>query len=138
MLFASKTEDSTFSLYALGAQKCNRGAGQGRVYEKSPGRRVAFPYQADEHGESGAGKGYGNTNIHVSADTIVDQGLYLDSSRLHLTSPPCPSVHQAALLEEQKLSAEERRKLAAEWAHFHVQEKERRRKLSKSLAGLQR
>lgn len=48
--------------------------------------------------------------------------------------------HQSALLEEQKsvmqLCAEERRKLAAEWTHFHDREKQRHERAEREVSSL--
>ncbi len=48
--------------------------------------------------------------------------------------------HQSALLEEQKSvmqhCAEERRKLAAEWAHFHTVEKQRHDRAEREVSSL--
>lgn len=68
------------------------------------------------------------------------QALYLDSMRLPLTSPACLGFHQSALVEEQKSvmqhCAEERRKLAAEWAHFHALEKQRHERAEREVSSL--
>lgn len=54
---------------------------------------------------------------------------------------PCISpFHQSALLEEQKSvmqhCADERRKLAAEWAHFHTMEKQRHERAEREVSSL--
>lgn len=54
--------------------------------------------------------------------------------------PPVSSPAQSALLEEQKSvmqrCAEERRRLAAEWAHFHTQEKQRQERAEREVSSL--
>lgn len=74
------------------------------------------------------------------ASAVSRQELYSDSTYLPLTSYACVSLHQSALLEEQKSvmqhCAEERRKLAAEWAHFHAQEKQRHERAEREVSSL--
>lgn len=122
-------------LRVLGALEDDSRAGQSRVNPKKPGGRAACPHYADQRGERGAGKSQGE------ADTRPPQGRYL--RRLRSASPPLASsscAFQSALLEEQKSvmqhCAEERRKLAVEWAHFHAQEKQRHERAEREVSSL--
>lgn len=60
--------------------------------------------------------------------------------KAHSDSTFLPPFPQSALLEEQKSvmqrCAEERRKLAADWAHFHAQEKQRHERAEREASSL--
>ena len=69
-------------------------------------------------------------NIHVS---VLAEDKYSTLLSVSL-------LHQSALLEEQKTvmqhCAEERRKLAADWAHFHAMEKQRHERAEREVSSL--
>lgn len=71
------------------------------------------------------------TNVHVGVGG-GGEGSYLCA--------PLFVFHQSALLEEQKSvmqhCTEERRRLAAEWAHFHTLEKQRRERAEREVGSL--
>lgn len=75
------------------------------------------------------------TNVHVRGPPVGE----LSVSPPHLSLPSLV-FRQSALLEEQKSviqhCAEERRKLAAEWAHFHAIEKQRHERAEREVSSL--
>lgn len=118
-------------MYATGTLEDDGRAGQDGVDPKKPGGRAAHPQLANEHGKRGAGKGEGE------ADERPQQYWWC---RRALIFPCALVLHQSALLEEQKSvmqhCTEERRRLAAEWAHFHTLEKQRRERAEREVGSL--
>lgn len=131
MLFPLKTDDTFFFCMLQDRWKITAEQAKAESTQRGlEGERHALSIQINMEREELERAKVSLLNIHI----------YLDSMRLPLTSPVCLCSHQSALLEEQKSvmqhCAEERRKLAAEWAHFHTMEKQRHERAERDINSL--
>lgn len=95
------------------------------------GERHALSLQINMEREELERAKVSQVNIHIKLQSML--GSFLRVLRVSV-------LHQSALLEEQKSvmqhCAEERRKLAADWTHFHTLEKQRHERAEREVSSL--